>query len=374
MMDFNRSVASRSDLSSDCCESLELRLYDHDLVSSDDLLGKVIITPHKMSQLLGDQDAAEQTFDIKIGGLGRSQGTVTILVELVNLSFTVLKGLKLIAADWTGYADPFCRVFYGGKYQGKTKVCKKTLDPVWKAPTFYFRFRSSATLLVELWDWDRTGEADFMGAFVVSGDDISGGLLFSGRRVDQRAGEVTVARALVDHPENASTSPTYKDRGRLSCFFRSLVAIEKPLDLSVKLMRDNLLSKAAVRSYSTKALTDQPVENTPGKVGRVMEKTRDLAVAKAAQKGKSARNLVTPFTDPDPYRNPDRANKPGISRNNSAASKQNEGQSTEVLALADVNDEELSHVQAPEPVILLPTLVVSRKKSWKESSRMCCIS
>lgn len=352
MMDFNRAVASRSDLSSDCCESLELRLYDHDLVSSDDLLGSVIISPYKMSQLLGDQDAAEQTFDIKIGGLGRSQGTLTILVEMVNISFTVLKGLKLIAMDWTGYADPFCKVFYGGKYQGRTKVCKNTLDPVWKAPTFYFRFRSSATLLVELWDWDRIGDEDFMGAFVMSGEDVSGGLLFSGRRVDQRAGEITVARALVDHPKNASTTPTYKDRGRLSCFFRSLVAIERPSDLSVKLKRDRLLSKTAVRSYSTKELTEQPEEGVMEKT-RQLAVTNQLAVANAVQKRKSARNL---------------GNKP-------AASKQDEERSTEALALSDFNDEELSQVQqvlAFDPVILLPTLVVSHTK--KESSRMCCIS
>ena len=66
-------------------------------------------------------------------------------------------------ADANGFSDPYALVFVGKNKPKKTKIVKKSLNPVWEE-TFEFPFtRHDKTLQVQVWDWDAIGSDDFLG-------------------------------------------------------------------------------------------------------------------------------------------------------------------------------------------------------------------
>jgi len=71
-------------------------------------------------------------------------------------------GRKLIPRDITGRSDPFCKVFIGNcVYQ--THHCVQTLEPTWNETFTFYDTPAYAVLHVECFDFDLTGEAEFMG-------------------------------------------------------------------------------------------------------------------------------------------------------------------------------------------------------------------
>ncbi len=53
--------------------------------------------------------------------------------------------------------------------QGQTRVAPQTLNPVWDSEVFDFCVRNVANseIRVEVWDWDRVGESDYLGHTVI---------------------------------------------------------------------------------------------------------------------------------------------------------------------------------------------------------------
>mmetsp|Transcript_1589 Transcript_1589/g.2223 ORF Transcript_1589/g.2223 Transcript_1589/m.2223 type:complete len:643 (-) Transcript_1589:70-1998(-) len=101
-----------------------------------------------------------------------AQGNDATQPNIFQLEVSVLSGKSLAARDSNGKSDPFVELhFRGNKY--KTKVRKKTLNPVWtKENTFSLGCFSPSTcdetLRVRVWDYDRGfSRNDFMGEFEI---------------------------------------------------------------------------------------------------------------------------------------------------------------------------------------------------------------
>ncbi|KAK9367396.1 C2 domain-containing protein [Lipomyces kononenkoae] len=81
------------------------------------------------------------------------------------LSVKVIDATHLPAADRSGKSDPYCVFEYNGAKVYKTKIVKKTLNPVWgeqfEVPITKL---SSANFAIKVYDWDMgPGEDDFLG-------------------------------------------------------------------------------------------------------------------------------------------------------------------------------------------------------------------
>jgi len=89
-----------------------------------------------------------------------------------TLTVEILQARNLLPADLNGLADPYVKMYVQPdptkKTKQKTKIVKKSLDPVWNEK-FTWKFSStsettSKRLHVAVWDWDRVTRNDFMGA------------------------------------------------------------------------------------------------------------------------------------------------------------------------------------------------------------------
>ena len=90
------------------------------------------------------------------------------------LEVGVLSGRDLPKMDRFGKSDPYCVVEVEG-HKHKTKILKKTLNPVWKE-TFKFKVKDTGSrVVVTCFDWDFADEHDFMGQIVVKLDDLLDG-------------------------------------------------------------------------------------------------------------------------------------------------------------------------------------------------------
>lgn len=82
-----------------------------------------------------------------------------------TLRVDVLDGQDLPSADRNGKSDPYCKFELNGEEIYKTKVQKKTLQPVWNE---FFEVavpsRTAAKLTVDVYDYDFADKPDFLGA------------------------------------------------------------------------------------------------------------------------------------------------------------------------------------------------------------------
>uniref|UniRef100_H2Y6V9 C2 domain-containing protein n=1 Tax=Ciona savignyi TaxID=51511 RepID=H2Y6V9_CIOSA len=75
----------------------------------------------------------------------------------------LVSGSNLPARDANGFSDPYVK-FTMGKAKKKSKVCYKTLNPVWKDEFIFQLFNNeSSTLDVTVWDKDNYRKDDFIG-------------------------------------------------------------------------------------------------------------------------------------------------------------------------------------------------------------------
>lgn len=82
-----------------------------------------------------------------------------------SLRVDVLDASNLPSADRNGYSDPYCKFELNGEGVYKTKVQKKTLQPVWNESfQTNIKSRTAAKLSVRVMDWDFGDKADFLGA------------------------------------------------------------------------------------------------------------------------------------------------------------------------------------------------------------------
>lgn len=88
-----------------------------------------------------------------------------------HLRIDVLDATNLPAADRNGASDPYCKFLLGGKDVYKTKVQKKTLQPIWnEAFDLSIRSRTAAKFEVVVWDWDFGDKADLLGKAMINLD------------------------------------------------------------------------------------------------------------------------------------------------------------------------------------------------------------
>ncbi|KAG5952379.1 hypothetical protein E4U53_000996 [Claviceps sorghi] len=90
-----------------------------------------------------------------------------------NLRVDVLNGIDLPSADRNGKSDPYCKFELNGEEVYKTKVVKKTLNPVWNE---FFEVsvpsRTAAKFKVDVFDYDFADKPDFLGAATINLDSI----------------------------------------------------------------------------------------------------------------------------------------------------------------------------------------------------------
>ncbi|KAG6009542.1 hypothetical protein E4U21_002178 [Claviceps maximensis] len=90
-----------------------------------------------------------------------------------NLRVDVLNGVDLPSADRNGKSDPYCKFELNGQEVYKTKVIKKTLNPVWNE---FFEVsvpsRTAAKFNVDVYDYDFADKPDFLGAATISLDTL----------------------------------------------------------------------------------------------------------------------------------------------------------------------------------------------------------
>ncbi|KAG9249995.1 C2 domain-containing protein [Emericellopsis atlantica] len=81
-----------------------------------------------------------------------------------KLRLDILDGQDLPSADRNGKSDPYCKFELNGNEIFKTKVQKKTLNPVWNE---FFEVevpsRTAAELVVKVYDYDFADKPDFLG-------------------------------------------------------------------------------------------------------------------------------------------------------------------------------------------------------------------
>lgn len=83
------------------------------------------------------------------------------------LNLNIISGTGLLSADRNGKSDPFVTIFVNRQKVYKSKIIKKSLDPVWNERTsIRIPSLSRDELLFNVMDWDRTGDNDELGMAV----------------------------------------------------------------------------------------------------------------------------------------------------------------------------------------------------------------
>jgi len=84
-----------------------------------------------------------------------------------SVKLRIIQGRNLIACDFGGKSDPYCKVYVGFGDRNdvkKTHVKKKTLHPHWdESFVFPVTNPSMETISIEVYDWDAIGKDDAMG-------------------------------------------------------------------------------------------------------------------------------------------------------------------------------------------------------------------
>nr|CAB3263705.1 multiple C2 and transmembrane domain-containing protein 1-like [Phallusia mammillata] len=84
-------------------------------------------------------------------------------VPIATATVQLVSGTDLPARDANGLSDPYVKLLMG-KQKRKSKVCYKTLNPVWKEEyTFQLVSKETSTLDVTVWDRDVYRRDDFLG-------------------------------------------------------------------------------------------------------------------------------------------------------------------------------------------------------------------
>ncbi|GMM53744.1 Tcb3 protein [Maudiozyma humilis] len=80
------------------------------------------------------------------------------------LNLNIVSGSGLLSADRNGYSDPFVLIYVNRQKVFKSKIIKKTLDPVWNEKVaVQIPSLSKSELLFNVMDWDRAGDNDELG-------------------------------------------------------------------------------------------------------------------------------------------------------------------------------------------------------------------
>lgn len=84
------------------------------------------------------------------------------------LNLNVIKANNLIAGDRNGKSDPYIVGFLNNRKVFKTETIKKTLNPEFNENfKISIKSRSNQKLNLKVYDWDMTGDNDFLGEFTI---------------------------------------------------------------------------------------------------------------------------------------------------------------------------------------------------------------
>jgi hypothetical protein len=163
-------------------------------------LGAVRFSRRALVSAITDLKGVEMTEPVVAWGVGQN-GTLRFRLELVDLQCHVTRCANLASADFFGSSDPYCKVFYGGRYYGRTSTKMDQLYPVWTdEPPFFVPFREDASLLICVFDWDLIGSHDPLGCFRMESDDIATAAAVSLQSGTDADGCFTHKRRLVVQP------------------------------------------------------------------------------------------------------------------------------------------------------------------------------
>eukprot|EP01127_Copromyxa_protea_P000265 TRINITY_DN10226_c0_g1_i1.p1 TRINITY_DN10226_c0_g1~~TRINITY_DN10226_c0_g1_i1.p1 ORF type:complete len:445 (-),score=117.01 TRINITY_DN10226_c0_g1_i1:48-1382(-) len=121
------------------------------------------------------------------------------------LTVRVEKAVDLAAMDKNGKSDPYAVVTSTfNKQRFKTKVCKKSLNPVWNETFDFYVSIPSGELHIKLWDKDRWSKDDFLGEVIIPVSSLADGVAVdkfytvqnepkSGKLKGQPAGQIKVS-------------------------------------------------------------------------------------------------------------------------------------------------------------------------------------
>ncbi|CAG9462210.1 unnamed protein product [Pedinophyceae sp. YPF-701] len=96
--------------------------------------------------------------------------------ELEVLEVTVIEGRNLDASDANGLSDPYLVAVYAGQRQ-KSAYQPATLNPKW-GHTFSFPYVEGKLLQIDVWDWDKLSQHDFLGNIVINPGQLPAGRTF----------------------------------------------------------------------------------------------------------------------------------------------------------------------------------------------------
>ncbi|CAL4061271.1 unnamed protein product, partial [Meganyctiphanes norvegica] len=88
------------------------------------------------------------------------------------MDFTIISGKDLESKDLNGYSDPYCVVKVNGDVVYRTRVRKKTLNPIWDECLMTPILRDQDIMIITLWDHDTFGLRDFLGSVTLKEEDI----------------------------------------------------------------------------------------------------------------------------------------------------------------------------------------------------------
>eukprot|EP00618_Florenciella_parvula_P036420 CAMPEP_0119519694 /NCGR_PEP_ID=MMETSP1344-20130328/35914_1 /TAXON_ID=236787 /ORGANISM="Florenciella parvula, Strain CCMP2471" /LENGTH=332 /DNA_ID=CAMNT_0007557495 /DNA_START=21 /DNA_END=1015 /DNA_ORIENTATION=+ len=181
-------------------DCLIIDLYDSDkaaggLVSSNEFLGQVRLKPENLRSLVGIKEEVELAV---LPGTQKSdkknkhvQGRLEICAHrmrgIPRFELDILSACDLAKADFFGWSDPFCIVYWDGKKLGQSDVQAATLNPRWeeckwklplKVPMVPGRNMDNykPELRIEMWDMDKKmgvrRKGDFLGELRLLGPKL----------------------------------------------------------------------------------------------------------------------------------------------------------------------------------------------------------
>ena len=109
-------------------------------------------------------DLSRGVDDRILGKIGNKAGGRTNDEPAGTVTVRVLRATGLVAADKGGTSDPYVVVQTAGGKKTKTSVKKKTLDPEWDETLELSVLDAAAPLSFTVWDHDKVGTNDSLGA------------------------------------------------------------------------------------------------------------------------------------------------------------------------------------------------------------------
>jgi hypothetical protein len=164
---------------------LRVEVHDYDAVGVGDLLGQVEVSG---SQILLNADQLKELNHFELTSKENTterqliQGSLGLQIECVpnvGLKVHVCEAAGLAKADEgrgeSAKSDPYCMVYWNGRFIGKTAPVMNNHDPVWHDERFDISLRpdhTDTTLLIECRDKDRGSVGELLGQVEIKGEEL----------------------------------------------------------------------------------------------------------------------------------------------------------------------------------------------------------